>query len=45
MDECFRDFAPPLVGLLVAGVGLLYARHIRRQAARRRAEATTPRPA
>ena len=35
MDELVRDLAPPVVGLLAAGVGLLYGRHIKRQYLRR----------
>jgi hypothetical protein len=46
MDEFLRDFAPPILGLLVAAAGLLYARYIRCQAARRRScGAIAPRPA
>ena len=36
MDELVKDLAPPVVGLLAAAAGLLYARHIKRQSARAR---------
>ena len=45
MDELLRNLSPAIIGLLVAGAGLLYARHIRRQAQRdreSRAQATRP---
>jgi hypothetical protein len=46
MDELVSNFAHPLVGLLAAAIGLLHARHIRRQAERRRQSgAHAPRPA
>jgi hypothetical protein len=46
MDEIVSNFAPPVIGLLAAAAGLLYARHIRRQAERRRqSRAHAPRPA
>lgn len=46
MDELVSNFAPPAVGLLVAALGLLYARHVRRQAAsQRELHGPEPRPA
>jgi len=46
MDEWLRDLGPPVIGLLAAGAGLLYARYVRRQAARREKSRThAPRPA
>jgi hypothetical protein len=36
MDELLRNLSPAIMGLIVAGAGLLFARHERRKAARRR---------